>query len=111
MKISAAKRIKAVRELLGITRQGLCDLVGLDYLRVSTLENDRARMSVEELASLIKVFPEFTNYMIFGEALEVQLLENSKNKLCNDAAFRIQCGEIPDGYGLEEVVVYGRQSE
>src|SRR4051794_24741952 len=107
MGISPAKRMKAVRDLVALTREAFCDVVGMPYTRVANLENDRARLSVEDLAELITVFPEFTTYLIFGNSLDVDGLANSENELVKAAAFRIKSGVIPSGYGLEEVIVNG----
>lgn len=107
MKVTSAKRIKAVRELMGMTRQAFCDQVGIDYLRVSTLENDRARMSVDDLAAIDTAFPEFTPYLLHGKVLDVQQLGKSKIEAVKVAAMHIKNGEIPEGYGLEEVIVNG----
>ena len=111
MKLSPAKRIKVIRELMGFTRQKFGDSVGIDYLRLSTLENDRGRMSVDDLAAIDEVFPEFTRYLMHGKTLDLATLEKSENELIRNAATRVKNGEIPEGYGLEEVIVDGSQRQ
>lgn len=107
MQQTAAFRMKAVRALLGITRESFSELVNIGYVRIATLENDRARMSVDDLASLDAVLPEFTGYLLNGKTLDVAMLEQSSNEMVRSAAFRIRDGQIPEGYGLEEVIVNG----
>jgi transcriptional regulator with XRE-family HTH domain len=107
MAVSAAMRMKALRHLLALTREAFCELIHLPYTRVANLENDRANLSVEDLAALLRVFPEFNQYLIFGEALDVALLEGSSNERCQAVAYRIKNGDLPEGFGLEEVIVNG----
>lgn len=111
MKITPAKRVKAVRELVGLTRQKFGDLVGLDYLRMATLENDRGRMAVDDLSAIDNVFPELTMYLLHGKELNLTNLESSTNELLKFAVMRIRNGDIPEGYGLEEVIVDGRKDQ
>lgn len=107
MVLTAAKRAKAVRELTGLGREAFADLVGLGYNRLSTLEHDRARMSVEDLEAITNVLPEFTEWIIRGGKIEMSALEASSNDLCKVAANRIRRGVMPDGYGLELSIYYG----
>ncbi len=111
MTISAAKRVKAVRELLGLTRPAFCELVGIEFSRMATLEHDRARMSVEELALIDNVLPEFTTYLLHGKSLDLALLSASPNEMFKFVVLRIRNGEIPSGYGLEEVIVDGSKKQ
>lgn len=103
--------MKAVRALLGITRESFSELVNIGYVRIATLENDRARMSVDDLASLDVVLPEFTSFLLSGKSLDVGVLESSGNELVRLAAMRIRDGDIPEGYGLEEAIANGRKIE
>lgn len=107
MAVSAAMRMKALRELMALTREAFCELIHLPYTRVANLENDRARLSVEDLAAVLRVFPQFNHYLIFGDSLDVSALEDSDDARCQSVAFRIKSGDIPEGYGLEEVIVNG----
>jgi transcriptional regulator with XRE-family HTH domain len=111
MKTSAAIRVKAVREMLGFTRPAFCSLTGIEFSRVATLEHDRSRMSVEELAMIDTVLPDFTDYLMYGKTLDLSLLENSKDERVRFTAIRLRNGEIPEGYGLEEVIVDGRKDQ
>lgn len=111
MGISAARRVKAVRELLGLTRPVFCDMVGIDYSRMATLEHDRSRMAVEELAQIDNVLPQFTSYLLHGKELDLTVLADSQSDVLKFAAMRLRNGEIPEGYGLEEVIVDGHQGK
>lgn len=110
MEVSAAMRMKALRELVAMTREAFCDAVSMSYTRVANLENERARLSVEDLAALLRVFPEFDRYLIFGDILDVSALAQSKNEKCQEAAQMIRGGVIPSGYGLELVIKDGNNS-
>jgi transcriptional regulator with XRE-family HTH domain len=111
MEISAARRVKAVREMLGMTRPAFCELVGIEFSRMATLEHDRARMSVEELALIDNVLPEFTTYLLHGKVLDLIPLATSANETVKFVGMRLKNGEIPAGYGLEKVIVNGSQSK
>ena len=111
MQTTPAQRIKVTRDLLGITRENFSELVNIGYVRIATLENDRARMSVDDLAALDLVLPEFTDYLLHGKRLDVAQMEKSSNELVRYAAMRVRSGEIPEGYGLEGVIVNGSNKQ
>ncbi len=72
-------RVKAVRLLMGLTREAFGSAVGIGYLRLTNIEVGRAKLSAEDLTSLTTVYPEITDYLLHGVDLNPDRLGNSKS--------------------------------
>jgi transcriptional regulator with XRE-family HTH domain len=80
MELKPGRRLKIARELMGVNRNQFSKMTGIDYLRVVTIEEDRGRMSVDDLALIVKLFPELMNWLVLGETLDIETFAASKNE-------------------------------
>lgn len=79
MAVSAGARLKTLRTLIGLSRDKFTELVGIENLRLITIENDRGRMSTDDLALVSEVFPEVIYWLLNGKPVTVETLEKSGN--------------------------------
>lgn len=79
MAISAGARLKSLRVLLGLPRERFCELVGIENMRLTTIENERGRMSTDDLLQVVTVFPEVLSWLVLGAPVDVEMLEKSEN--------------------------------
>lgn len=79
MALTPGKRLQMARELMGISRSEFADSLGMRYLRLVTVENDRGRMSVDDLALIVTHYPELIWWLTTGNPLDPAELFVSKN--------------------------------
>lgn len=79
MAISAGARLKIIREKLGLPREKFSELTGVGYLRLVTIENEKGRMSTDDLELVAKLFPELLHWLILGTAVKVETFEQSES--------------------------------
>jgi transcriptional regulator with XRE-family HTH domain len=77
---SPGKRLKAARVLMGLSRGKFATLTGMDYLRLSNVEKENARMYVDDITTLAKTFPELTNWLLFSKPLDCAEVKASDNE-------------------------------
>jgi hypothetical protein len=62
----------------------------MGYLRLVTIENDRARMSVDDLAGVIRRWPALNNFIVLGDEIDFSVCERSTDEhmsmLCENHA-------------------------
>jgi transcriptional regulator with XRE-family HTH domain len=93
---SPGKRLHQARELMGISRSEFADQLGFKYLRLVTIENDRGRMSVDDLAAIVRPYPELTNWLLLGEELNVGILAKSSNEHIRTLADNLESHGLPE---------------
>lgn len=76
---SPGKRLKFVRESMGLSREPFCELVGLGYIRLSNVESDKARMYVDDLAEVAGAIPQVLEFIVFGRDIDVESCLQSDN--------------------------------
>ncbi|MFS1525791.1 helix-turn-helix domain-containing protein [Microbulbifer sp. 2304DJ12-6] len=102
MRLRAGERLKAIRELMGLTREEFANLLSLDMIRISNIEQKRAKVAEEEFEKVGQRFPELIPYLAYEGDIVLADLKASDEKLCALVAAKIEAGQIPRGFHLEE---------
>lgn len=104
MKHKAGERVKALRELIGFTREDFADLLGIDFVRLRNIEQRKVRMAEEEFAVIGKSFPEMIHWIAYEGDISLDGLRNSEENLCRLIAAKYVAGQLPDGFELESKI-------
>lgn len=99
---SIAERLKFARQNMGLTREVFGGFVGLGYLRMSNIENDRGRITGDDLSAITRAFPELTDFLLHGTPLDPIRLGASENKYIKNLADQISILAMKNnGQGIE----------
>ncbi|WP_299940172.1 helix-turn-helix transcriptional regulator [uncultured Microbulbifer sp.] len=109
LKLRAGDRLRAIRELMGLTRDDFAEQLGLDFIRIQNIERKKAKVAELEYERIGLRFPEFISFLTHEGDILVSELSTSSEKLCRLAAARIEAGIIPQGFYLEEKLKYPEQ--
>lgn len=93
---SPGKRLKAARTMMGLTRGKFAGLTGMDYLRLTNVEKENARMYVDDVTTIAKTFPELTNWIIFATSLNTDEVRKSRNEHIMRLVTYYDLGGLPD---------------
>jgi transcriptional regulator with XRE-family HTH domain len=104
MKLKAGDRIKALRELVGITREEFANNLEIDFIRLRNIEQKKCRVSEDEIAKICAAFPEVGPWLAWEGDISLDSLKESQRALCKLIAAKIEAGQIPQGYDLEEKI-------
>lgn len=96
MELSPGKRLQTARELMGITRSDFAEIIGMRYLRLVTIENDRGRMAIDDLELVLKKFPELIHWLAVGQPLNAAELMSSKNPSIRFLADNLETHGLPE---------------
>ena len=102
--LRAGQRMKAMRELFGLTREQMSKTCGINENRYRNVERQNAKMNEDEFLKVGSLFPEFLPWLAIEGPINIHDLKNSKNGFCASAAERIENGLIPTGYYLERAI-------
>lgn len=102
MKTKGGDRLKAVRLLFGLGREEFADMIGISFNRYCNVEQKRAKLGEDEIAAVCSRFPEFTHWMAYEGVILVNELKHSSESLCRLVAAKIEAGQIPTGYFIED---------
>jgi len=102
MKLRAGQRLKGLRELMGLTREEFGEIVGIDWVRMKNIEQQKVRMAEDEFAKIGAMFPEVMPWLTYEGYIDVDDLKNSQENLCRLIAAKIEAKQIPEGYYLED---------
>ncbi|HGM6913067.1 TPA: helix-turn-helix domain-containing protein [Pseudomonas aeruginosa] len=69
---TAGKRLRALRELMGLSRPQFAELVGMTAKRLENIENELQRMHDEDLEKVCGTFPEFSDWIAYEGSIEPQ---------------------------------------
>ncbi|ABC33376.1 MULTISPECIES: helix-turn-helix domain-containing protein [Hahella] len=104
MKMKAGDRLQGLRELIGLTQREFAELLGIDYFRLKNIEQQKARMAEDEFAQVGLLIPEMLHWVACESDISLSALQNSEAKLCRLIAAKIEAGQVPEGYMLEEKI-------
>ncbi len=90
------KRLKIARELLGLSRPKFSRLTNIDYLRIVTIEEDRGRLGVDEVAVILEHFPELLHWLVLGTPIDMEACAMSKNEHMRMLADNLETHGYPD---------------
>ncbi|HHQ2708561.1 helix-turn-helix transcriptional regulator [Pseudomonas aeruginosa] len=68
----AGKRLRALRELMGLSRPQFAELVGMTAKRLENIENELQRMHDEDFEKVCGTFPEFSDWIAYEGSIEPQ---------------------------------------
>ena len=88
-------RLKAVRELAGLSRTQMSMQVGIGYPRYANIEQLKVRMAVEDLEKVLAILPEFESWLARGTRVDLAKLKKG-SPLAKQAFERVEAGEIPE---------------
>ncbi|AGI80824.1 helix-turn-helix domain protein [Pseudomonas aeruginosa] len=69
---TAGKRLRALRELMGLSRPQFAELVGMTAKRLENIENELQRMHDEDFEKVCGTFPEFSDWIAYEGSIEPQ---------------------------------------
>jgi transcriptional regulator with XRE-family HTH domain len=101
--VEPGKRLKAVRELAGLTRDEMATQIGIGYTRYCNVEQLNARMTVEDLELVIAQFPEFETWLTREVKVELKALLKSRAAMVRAIAERVKAGLAPEP-ALKEIL-------
>lgn len=93
---SPGKRLKAARMLMGLSRGKFATITGLEYLRLTNVERENARMYVDDVVTIAKTFPELTDWILFSKELDSDEIKNSKNDYVKTLLGNYQTNGLPE---------------
>ena len=105
MKLKAADRMKALRMLVGMTREQFADYLGVQANRYRTVEVKRARMAEDEFERVCSNFPEFMAWITIEGQIQLSELLASENTYCRLAAARIEANQLPPGFDMDSHII------
>ncbi len=94
--MTPGERLKALRNLVGATREEMCEKIAIGYVRYANVEQSKVRMSVEDLESVVIAFPEFESFMVRGARVDLATLKKSKSEFVKQIYKRIEAGDIAE---------------
>ena len=71
---TANKRIRALRQALQMTRIEFCEETGIKLTTLENIEKDKQRVHDEHFQAIAKKWPEYTVWLVTGEAPRVTQL-------------------------------------
>jgi len=96
MGLTPGKRLQAARELMGISRSDFAAMFGIRYLRLVTIENDRGRMSIDDLEPIARRYPELIHWLVLSEPLSADKLIASENQDIRKLADNLETHGLPE---------------
>ncbi len=69
---TAGKRLRALRELMGLSRPQFAELVEMTAKRLENIENELQRMHDEDFEKVCGTFPEFSDWIAYEGSIEPQ---------------------------------------
>ncbi|EIU1682375.1 TPA: helix-turn-helix domain-containing protein [Pseudomonas aeruginosa] len=69
---TAGKRLRGLRELMGLSRPQFAELVGMTAKRLENIENELQRMHDEDFEKVCGTFPEFSDWIAYEGSIEPQ---------------------------------------
>ncbi|MCV0275432.1 helix-turn-helix domain-containing protein [Pseudomonas aeruginosa] len=69
---TAGKRLRALRELMGLSRPQFAELVGMTAKRLENIENELQCMHDEDFEKVCGTFPEFSDWIAYEGSIEPQ---------------------------------------
>lgn len=92
--MTAADRLKQLRELMGLQREDFAKLLGMEFSRYKNLELKRGRINEEEFAAIGAVLPDFLHWIICAGDLEWEALQSSQSVWTKLIGARIEAGQV-----------------
>ncbi len=65
--ITPGERLKYYRLKLGLKREEFASRVGIGYLRLTNVENGKAKMYVDDLKAVYLMYPDILRWILHGD--------------------------------------------
>lgn len=104
MNTTAGDRLKALRELIGLTQSEFADFLNIEFSRYKNVESKKVRMSEGEFEAVCKNFPKLCEWITYEGDIKLSELKRSQEAFVKLAVAQIEAGRIPEGYFLEEKI-------
>lgn len=96
MDLSPGRRFKIARELMGLNRNKFSKLTGVDYLRIVTVEEERGRVAIDDVAAVLAHFPELLHWLVLGTPIDVEVCAKSESEHMRLLADNLETHGYPD---------------
>ncbi|WP_299580860.1 helix-turn-helix transcriptional regulator [uncultured Microbulbifer sp.] len=103
-KLRAGDRLRAIRELTGLSQREFADLLGVDLMPMKNAEYKKNRVTEECYEAMGKNFPELLKWFVYEGPINLQELRNSDSKYCKFIAARFDAGLVPEEYFPEDLI-------
>ncbi len=81
---------------MGISRSDFAQLTNMKYLRLVTIENDRGRVAVDDVALVVSKFPELLEWLVIGTPIDIKTCAKSKNEYIRTLADNLETHGYPE---------------
>lgn len=96
MGLTAGARLKIARELMAQNRSEFCDTLNFNYIRLVTIEGNKGRMSVDDLAQIVRPYPELMGWIVLGTPLDIAACAKSTNEHMRMLADNLETHGYPE---------------
>lgn len=104
MKFKAGERVRIVREILGLTREEFAHILGIDWVRLKSVEILTARVSEVEYEPLGETVPALIPFLIYEAKISLKALEQSDSTYCQVAASNIKINKLPKKFPIIDLI-------
>ncbi|WP_299580854.1 helix-turn-helix transcriptional regulator [uncultured Microbulbifer sp.] len=98
---SAGKRLRKVREAVGLTQADFATKLNIKVHQVKNIEYGTSRIQEEVFAEIGRLMPELLPWVVYGGKVSLEQLEQSKSDFCKLLVVRIGIGLVTDATFLE----------
>jgi len=104
MQYKTNERVRAIRELLGLTQEQFASHLEVQFVRYRNIEQGQCRVAEEEFAALGKNFPELLPFITFEGPISLPTLQQSENNLLRLAAAKIEAEQLPKNIDISPFI-------
>lgn len=104
MQYKTNERVRAIRELLGLTQEKFASHLGVQFVRYRNIEQGQCRVAEEEFATLGKNFPELLPFITFEGPISLSALQQSENNFLRLAAAKIEAEQLPKAVDISPFI-------
>lgn len=108
LKTQAGQRIKALRQLFGITQKDFAELIGIPLTRYKSIEILNTRTAEDVLATVCTLFPSFMAYVVIEGDIYLKSLAESSSSYERLAVARYDARSLPSDSGINEHIIDDR---
>lgn len=95
MQFACAEQIRAIRNLVALTKSEFSDLTGIPRNRLDNIENKKSRMFAEDVISVAEHFEPFLHWLVLGSDIDMDALKTSQSPILKIAGSMFELGKYP----------------
>ena len=92
--LRGGRRLKIMRDAVNLIQTDWCELTGMSLTRLRNLELLRVKMNEDDYECVLRLFPEFSLWLVMQGPVSAEALRNSKNKFCRFVAAKFDEGVL-----------------